>query len=112
MTTATDVSEHSLGPVAQIPEGEGRLFECGGRILAVFHLRSGEVRATQARCPHRGGPLADGILAGTTLVCPLHAWKFDLETGEPISGDCALATYQAQVSDGGDVTVTIEPEPA
>ncbi len=107
--TASTLPEHSVGPLAQIPPGEGRVFECQGRLVAVFHLRSGGVHATQALCPHRGGPLADGILAGTTLVCPLHAWKFDLATGEPTTGDSAITTYPAHVSENGEVVLTVEP---
>jgi len=109
VTTASSLSEHSLGSLAQIPEGEGKLFECQGRVMAVFHLRSGAVRATQASCPHRGGPLADGIVGGTTLVCPLHGWKFDLDTGKSISGDCAITSYQARVTEDGDVLVVVDP---
>lgn len=114
MTTAPALSEHSLGPVAQIPEGEGRLFECQGRLLAVFHLRGGDVRATQPRCPHRGGPLADGIVAGTTLVCPLHARRFDLLTGDLVAGDlatgdCVITTYPARLTGDGEIMVVLDP---
>lgn len=108
-TVVSTVSEHSLGPVTRIPEGEGRLFECQGRLVAVFHLRSGGVRATQPSCPHRGGPLADGIVAGTTLVCPLHAWRFDLATGEPMIGDCAITIYPARLTEAGEIMLVIDP---
>jgi len=76
--------------------------------MAVFHLRNGEVRATQAWCPHRGGPLADGIVGGTPLVCPLHARKFDLDTGEPIGGDCAITSYQVRVTEEGELIVVVD----
>lgn len=109
MTTAASPSEHSLGPLAQIPEGEGRSFECQGRLVAVFHLRLGGVRATQPWCPHRGGPLADGIVAGSTLVCPLHARRFDLATGEPITDDCAITTYPARVTEDGEIMLVVDP---
>jgi len=112
VTTAPALCEHSLGPATQIPEGEGRLFECHGRLVAVFHLRGGGVRATQPWCPHRGGPLADGIVAGTTLVCPLHARKFDLVTGDLVAGglatgDCAITTYPARLTNDGEIMVVL-----
>ena len=59
------------------------------------------VYAVQAECPHSGGPLADGLVGGTTLICPLHAWKFDLSTGEALFGDCGLKTYPVRVDESG-----------
>ena len=53
-----------------------------GRDVAVFRCRSGEVYATEAECPHRGGPLADGLVGSHSVICPLHGFVFDLRTGE------------------------------
>ena len=99
-------AERCLGPLTQIPLGEGRDFDLDGKAVAVFHTRKG-VFATQATCPHKNGPLADGLLGGTTVVCPFHAWKFDLSTGESILGTCGLATYPVRVDHAGDVWLTI-----
>ena len=66
--------------------------EMAGERVAAFHTRTGQIFAVQADCPHKGGPLADGLLGGTTLLSPLHARKFELATGEPILGGCALKT--------------------
>ena len=106
-TTAT---EYTLGPLAQIPIGEGRVFDIGGLRVAVFHARSGTVYATQASCPHRSGPLADGLMGGSTLVCPLHAWKFDLATGAALFGDCGIITYPARLDERGDVILALDAE--
>ena len=103
-------TEYILGPRAQIPIGEGRVFDVGGLRIAVFHARSGAVYATQASCPHRGGPLADGLIGGSTLVCPLHAWKFDLATGAALFGDCGITTYPARLDARGDVILTLDEE--
>ena len=73
----------NLGSVDSIPLGQGRLFQALGQSIAVFRNRDGSVFATQAECPHRGGPLADGILGQRTLVCPLHACGFDVCSGRP-----------------------------
>ncbi len=99
--------EYSLGSVSQIPLGEGRNFVVSGVEIAVFHTRKG-VYATQAECPHRRGPLADGLIGGTTVVCPFHAWKFDLATGAVLMGQCALQTYPLTVSDAGEMRLTFE----
>jgi nitrite reductase (NADH) small subunit len=102
--TAT-VTEVRLGPVDAIPLGEGRTFRVSGKRIAVFRTRTDELFATQADCPHRGGPLADGLVGGTTLICPLHAWKFDLATGTPMFGDCDLQTFPIRIDEDGMLTV-------
>jgi nitrite reductase (NADH) small subunit len=104
--TATEL-ELTLGPLSQIPPGEGRNFEVAGERIAIFHTRIGEVFATQANCPHKNGPLADGLVGGRTLICPLHAWKFDLSTGEPVMGSCKLKTYPVKVSADGTLVLTL-----
>lgn len=104
MPTAT-LSETLLGSVAQIPPGEGRVFSVGVIEMAVFHTRGGQVYATQAECPHRQGPLADGLVGGTTLLCPFHAWKFNLATGEALQGDCGLKTYPIRLTEEGEMWV-------
>jgi len=63
-----------------IPLREGRSVNIAGREIAIFNLGD-RVLAVDGRCPHKGGPLAEGIVTGTTVVCPLHAWKVDLESG-------------------------------
>jgi nitrite reductase (NADH) small subunit len=91
------MSEFKLGSANNIPPGEGRVYQVEDEKIAVFRTRGGEVYAVQAECPHRGGPLADGLLGGSTLICPLHAWKFDLKTGEALYGDCGLKTFSVSV---------------
>ena len=65
---------------SDIPPREGRSVRLGGREIAIFNL-GGRFLAIDNRCPHKGGPLAEGIVAGETVVCPLHAWKVNLATG-------------------------------
>src|SRR5271168_1409446 len=102
------MSETKLGPAIIIPPGEGRVFAVEDEKIAVFRTRSGEVCAVQAECPHRGGPLADGLLGGSTLICPLHAWKFDLSNGEALFGECGLKTYPVRVDEQGQIILTLE----
>ena len=99
---------HNLGSAAQIPLGEGRRFEVGGVGIAVFRSRQGEVYATQAQCSHRAGPLADGLLGGEALICPLHNFRFNLATGEPLGNDCpALRTYPVSENEAGEILVQV-----
>ena len=88
-----------LGPVEAIPVGEGRTFDVGGNQVAVFHLRDGTLRATQAVCPHAGGPLADGQVDLHTLVCPLHLRVFSLDDGGCAEGE-RIAVHSARVVEG------------
>jgi nitrite reductase (NADH) small subunit len=73
-----------------IPPREGRAVKVGGREIAVFNLGD-RFLAIENRCPHKGGPLADGIVSGAAVVCPLHAWKMSLETGRGVNGPSALS---------------------
>jgi nitrite reductase (NADH) small subunit len=88
-----------LGPLDEIPLGEGRAYAVDGRPIAVFRLRDGSLRALSAVCPHRGGPLADGQIDLEVVVCPLHLNVFDLTTGCSRSGQPALTVYAVRVDD-------------
>ncbi len=92
--------EHAVGRIAQIPPGEGRNFEVAGLRVAVFHTRSGQIFATQANCPHRGGPLADGLTDENTVICPLHDRTYAFGTGAGIGTDCSITVYPARVQEG------------
>jgi len=85
-----------------IPLREGRAVKVGNREIAVFNLGD-RFLAVENRCPHKGGPLADGIVAGATVVCPLHAWKMSLETGRGVNGPSAsscVETFRTRAEGG------------
>jgi len=84
-----------------IPPQEGRAVTVGDIELAIFNLKTG-YRSVENKCPHMGGPLCDGIVAGSSVVCPLHGRRFDLETGIPVRAsepDC-VTTFPTRVQDG------------
>jgi len=97
--------EIAIGPLSQIPPGEGRNFMVAEKLLAVFRTREGGVFATQAECPHRGGPLADGLVDAHSVVCPLHDRVFSFATGQ--GPDCAIEIYKTHVDDQGVITVAV-----
>lgn len=85
-----------------IPLREGRAVKVGNREIAIFNLGE-RFLVVDNRCPHKGGPLADGIVSGTTVLCPLHAWKLSLETGRGMNGPSASScvdTFRARVETG------------
>ncbi|WP_394822324.1 Rieske (2Fe-2S) protein [Pendulispora albinea] len=102
------MSTWNLGSVERIALGEGRTFRAGELEVAVFRTRAGELFATQAQCPHGQGPLADGIVGAARVVCPLHAYTFDLRTGCVTQGACdTLRTYPVEVSSTGEVILHV-----
>ena len=100
---------YNLGPLSIIPPGEGKAFAICGREVAVFRTRRGELFATQARCPHRGGLLADGILGGAMIQCPLHGFSFDLSTGRPVGNDCSrLESFRVELSASEEILLYLQ----
>jgi nitrite reductase [NAD(P)H] small subunit len=106
-------------PTESVPPREGRAVLIGDREIALFNLgpsiglgagpstglgAGDQFLATDNQCPHRGGPLCDGIVTGSSVVCPLHAWKVNLETGQverPAHGkDHCVTTYPTRIEDG------------
>ena len=95
---------HRLGPVDQVPFGEGRAFDVAGEQVAVFRLRSGRWYALSAVCPHRGGPIADGQVDERIVMCPLHQNTFELSTGCSPMGADPLRSYPVEI-DGDEIVV-------
>lgn len=92
-----------------IPRREGRAVVLGGRELAIFNLGD-RYLALENRCPHAGGPLSDGIVTGCAVVCPLHAWRVRLDTGDverPAGADACVRTFATRVE--GDVVMVELP---
>lgn len=80
----------------------GRNLECvaEGRIVALFNV-DGTFYAMDGICPHQGGPLARGCLAGFTVTCPWHGWQFDVVSGRHRStSTLAQRCYPTRLEDG------------
>jgi nitrite reductase (NADH) small subunit len=108
MEMSAVINTVNLGSIERIPPGEGREYEVLGQLIAVFRARDGRVYAVQAHCPHREGPLSDGILGAGKVICPLHSYKFDLATGQPIGNDCAaLKTYHVSLNEDEEIMVAL-----
>ena len=105
------VEHYDLGSIDRIPSGEGQTFIVAGREIAVFRARGADaVHATQARCPHKAGLLADGIVGHGKVICPLHSYKFDLATGTPLGNAChSLKTYRTDITDDRRVLLWLSP---
>ena len=76
-----------IGALKDIPRLGARVVRTASGNIAVFRTESDEVFALDDRCPHKGGPLSQGIVHGHAVACPLHNWVIDLATGEPTGAD-------------------------
>jgi len=94
---------HVVAQVEDIPPGEGRAFVVAGTQVAVFRLRDGSLHATQAACPHAGGPLADGQTDVDVLVCPLHLYAYRWSDGASTSGAAPIRLFPVREVDGNVV---------
>lgn len=75
--------------------------------IAVFRTSDDAVFALHDRCPHKGGPLSQGIVHGRSVTCPLHAWKIALDSGEAAAPDTGCTPSFAVKVDGGDVYLSL-----
>ena len=91
---------HAVAASDELPLGGSRAFAVGEEMVAVFRLRSGELRAIGAVCPHSDGPLADGQFDAKKVICPLHNYFFSLTDGRCLNGDMAVRTYPVREEDG------------
>lgn len=97
METPKKIKWYRVGAAGSIPLKEGRRVQCGEQTLALFNL-GGAYRAVENQCPHKSGPLADGIVSGQAVFCPLHNWKINLESGCALSGGTGqVKTYPVKV---------------
>ena len=101
MPTMTKIAKQS-----EIPPGTGKAVEVGGKTIAVFNCE-GTFYAVDNTCKHRGGPLGEGSLSGTTVTCPWHGWEYDVTSGAcSMDPSIKVPKYDVKV-DGDDVLISI-----
>ena len=76
-----------IGALASVPLRGARVVKAAMGCVAVFRTASEEAFAIEDRCPHKNGPLSQGIVHGTSVTCPLHNWVISLETGKTQGAD-------------------------
>ena len=99
----------ALGPVSAVPRRGARCITTPGGKIAVFRTADDQIYAIENRCPHKGGPLAEGIVHGRHVTCPLHNWVFDLATGECVEAAEHSVRAHAVRADDGRVFVSLAP---
>ncbi len=97
---------HNVGKAEELATGSARRVEVNGLEIALYNV-DGKVYATSNICPHQGGPLSDGMLEGANIVCPWHAWVFDVTTGaSPVNPRARIPCFPVKV-EGSDVFVCV-----
>jgi len=90
-----------IGRIDDIPVLGARVIRRSGSDIAVFRTEKNEIFALEDKCPHRGGPLSQGIVHDCHVTCPLHNWVLDLKTGAAVGPDeGAAVTIPARVEKG------------
>lgn len=92
---------------SELKPGEAKVIAAGEREIAIFNV-NGQFHAIDNLCPHRGGPLGQGVLEGRVVICPLHGWRFDVTTGvSPVMPVISVDKFQVAV-EGSDVKVKVD----
>jgi nitrite reductase/ring-hydroxylating ferredoxin subunit len=95
-----------IAGIADIKPGSGMAVEAGGKSLAVFNV-GGTYHVIDNECIHRGGPLGEGDLDGTVVMCPWHNWTYDVTTGRCVNSPAACVKSYPVTVDGPDIKVKI-----
>lgn len=95
------MSWHDVGEIASIPLRGARVVRVAGHTIALFRTGTGALYALRDSCPHRGGPLSQGIVHGERVTCPLHDWVIDLASGQATGADTGCtATFAVREAAG------------
>ena len=90
-----------VGTLEDIPRQGSRVVDTPNGKIAIFRSVDDRIFALDNRCPHKGGPLSQGIVHGKRVTCPLHSWVIDLETGSAVEPDVGCAhRYDVRVEAG------------
>ena len=91
----------AITELSEIPRLGARKLRMEHHEIALFRTGNDEIFALKDRCPHRGGPLSQGIVHGQAVSCPLHNWKIDLQNGEVLGPDeGCVQHYGVKVEEG------------
>ncbi len=105
--TVTDTQWFPVGSLDEIPRRGARVVPTEGGEVALFRTADDRVFALANRCPHKGGPLAEGIVFDHKVSCPLHNWAIDLATGEAVAPDEGCAGRYDVMVEAGEVLLCL-----
>ena len=95
-----------VAKITEVEAGCGKVVEAQGKTIALFNC-DGQFFAVENACKHRGGPLGEGMLSGTSVTCPWHGWEYDVKSGACMMDESSsLKTYPVKV-EGEDILVGV-----
>ncbi|NOZ11063.1 MAG: nitrite reductase small subunit NirD [Gammaproteobacteria bacterium] len=98
-----------VGSLKDIPSLGARVVKSAKGDIAIFRTADDEVFALRDRCPHRGGPLSQGIVHGKRVACPMHDWKIHLDSGEAVAPDEGCTTRFPVRLEGDRILLSLIP---
>ena len=112
MTILTAISAwHDVGALDSVPLRGARVVRTPNGCVAIFRTAGNEAFALEDRCPHKGGPLSQGIVHGTSVTCPLHNWVISLATGQAQGADAGTTRTIPLRIEGGRVFLDMSAVP-
>ena len=99
-----------IGMLDDIPRQGARVVRRVGGDIAVFRTLDDQIFALRDKCPHKGGPLSQGIVHGNKVACPLHDWKISLDTGMAVAPDAGCAARFPVRLEGGKIYLSLISE--
>ena len=99
-----------VGVVTDIPKLGARVVRTADGDIAVFRTADDEIFALRDRCPHKGGPLSQGIVHGKRVACPLHDWKIHLDSGMAVAPDEGCAARFPVTVEAGRIMLSLTPD--
>lgn len=91
---------HEVAPASAIQRGDAKFFQAGTHRCIVSRSQD-SISVFEARCPHKGNPIPETAISGTAATCPFHEWKFDLSSGNCISGGALpLKVLESKIENG------------
>jgi len=100
---------HKVCALAEVPQLGARVVKSAHGDIAVFRNADDEVFALADKCPHKGGPLSQGIVFGRKVACPLHGWNIGLDDGQAVAPDVGCAKRFAVKIENGAILLNIQP---
>ncbi|MCV9943128.1 MULTISPECIES: nitrite reductase small subunit NirD [unclassified Rhizobium] len=103
-----DMNWIAIGDISDIPLRGARCVKTPQAKIAVFRTAENEVFAIEDHCPHKGGPLSQGIVHAKSVTCPLHNWVISLETGKALGADEGEVRTIQVLNDDGRLFIALE----
>jgi len=99
-----------VGKLEDIPRQGARVVSRAEGDIAIFRTVDDELFALRDKCPHKGGPLSQGIVHGKRVACPLHDWKINLDSGDVVAPDEGCAARYPVKIEGGVIQLSLTPD--